>query len=133
MFLFSLTLIIIGIFKENGINYFGAFLYVFVLLIEFIFLIRDLIRYKKTGILKNEQTNNSLIEKIAYYSGGIIVILGLIFIFSDRKDINNVGLIIWCSTIIIYFFMGIAIRDIANIPIRHGYGGWQIYNKRRRK
>lgn len=132
MFLISLILILIGFFVENGINYFGAFLYIFVLLIEFFFLIRDLIKYKKTGLLKNEPINNSLIEKLAYYIGGIIVLLGLIFIFSDRKDIQNVGLLIWCTTILIYFFMGIAIRNIINIPIRHGYGGWQIYNKKRR-
>lgn len=86
----------------------------------------------KNGNVPNNQEKRSALEKISYLIESLIIVYGLVAMVSEGIFFAA-GAIIWVGIIVIYFIGGVFVRNLANIPLRFGYGGWQIYRRGKSK
>ncbi len=74
--------------------------------------------------------HRALTARIANVLNGVILFGGLIafMLGGDGHDraLFLVGGIIWLGGIAIWFVAGVIVREVAGIPLRMGYGGWQV-------
>lgn len=97
-------------------------------------------RFSKGYQLPKDQNKTELSNKrnlmgtLSRYLEGIILLLGLIIMMLDGKnELFLPGAIIWIGEIVVYFLGGIIVEYITGIPLRFGYGGWQIDFRRKKK
>lgn len=79
----------------------------------------------------NPAKKSSFVDRMTSLLEGTVIIFGLIAMVSGRAV--TAGAIIWFGAIFVYFLWGIIIEIITGIPLRFGYGGWEIRRNRQRK
>jgi uncharacterized membrane protein len=109
----------------------GSVLYLLVIVVNLYLLIRFLRKPESINAVSKEVQKGILID----LTRGVeiaIIILALATIISGKEDFITGGLMIWIGTIITYFLSGVLIRDIGNVPLKFGYGGWRGRSKKKR-
>lgn len=75
-----------------------------------------------------------IVEIISEISLGIITFGGLGLFHSHNDFYANMGMLIWCGTILMYLISGWIFQAITKIHLTLGYGGWTPgYRKKRRR
>jgi len=128
LLLISAALLISGLIADNkDLTIAGAFIFSFICLIDLPLEYKQAKLYRE-GKWKQSDKNNLLeIVEIRFKQGMFIVGLGLM-VFHQAS-----GTIIFVSAIISYFISGLIAKDVAGIPLKMGYGGWQKRNFKRRR
>lgn len=129
----SSIIIIFGwIYRDPKVSLPGSLLYSLALLFDLNYAIKEAKKYRDGKPI--EKTNKTTIEILSQILQGLICVAALVvFIRQDQYTIDSAG-IIWIGTIAIYYIIGEVARNIANIPLKMGRGGWYISRyKRKRK
>lgn len=105
-------------------------MYIFIELIGLIRVYRDAKSYREGEWLEN--TNTAITGHIVYWLKTLIVLGGLYLILDYEKSLLS-GAIIWIGTIACYFVAGVITSNVANLPLRMGYGGWHIKRPSKKK
>ena len=91
--------------------------------------------YKTATSLRDRQEAQppiSFRERVESWIGQLIALAGLILFLVDssfKTHIGISGIIIWGSAIIAYLLSGFILQEVGGIPLRMGYGGWDIRKK----
>jgi hypothetical protein len=114
----------------------GAIIFVLALAIGLMQITKDSKLYSqdKFQIEKQEGVENT-IHKISKWIEGIVfisIVLGILF-FQDNETLKICGGIMWFGSIIVWVLAGTIVSWITNIPLRFGYGGWEIDRKKNRR
>jgi Ca2+/Na+ antiporter len=89
-------------------------------------------KYAAGEEVENISKNHTYQNRISNFFDGAIVILGLLIMVMS-KELMLAGALIWLGEIVIYFVVGIIIENVTSIPLRFGYGGWQVDRRKHRK
>lgn len=86
--------------------------------------------------LPDDSPGRKRVRRIINILGGTICIAGLVALVvgngSHSHGIQTVGAIVWGSAIGAHVVAGPIVGWVTNLPIRHGYGGWEISHPKRR-
>lgn len=131
--LLSLGLLGIGYLENTGsIATWGSIVF----LISQVFYLRDAFLYSKkianNAVETDTAHKSNFIDHARSFSEGAIIVFGLIALVLGN-ELTTSGAIIWFGAIFVYFLWGVIIELFTGIPLRFGYGGWQVRNKRYRK
>jgi hypothetical protein len=125
------VLVLVGLVcRDDSCGVVAALIYLPFEVVEFVRLYR-MAKLFNEGKLE-EQT--SLAERIGDRLRGAIFISCLFWgiLFPTNLGSAIAAYTIWCGTILLGFLSGLVGGMVTGIPLRFGYGGWEIKRRRRR-
>jgi len=80
--------------------------------------------------------DSTISVRVTKWIEGTITLTGLVLVIATQRNVSSgyaiAGYVIWLGALVCYLVAGWIAQEVGGVPLRMGYGGWEIRRRKRR-